>query len=201
MSSATYDILVTNHIGDALPVTLPPIRVRGVAQYDPAMLSLEGLHKLRGGWAAIVGLTWKHWSAFRRPPRTRSPTAPRPIARLRRHLRAPLRRALARLPGPALDHARAAHGLRLRALAAPDQTGRSNLLDNDRHILTAGVGWDRSLDGVPLHLNAYFQAHLLVHRTHEKDQTLPPSERDPNWLKISSGGSIVVGGLTFGVDL
>src|SRR5262249_50723713 len=63
-SKSTYDIAVTNTLGARLPLTLPTLRIAGVAQFDPMQIAVEGAFvALR--WLTIdAGVTWKHWSSF-----------------------------------------------------------------------------------------------------------------------------------------
>ncbi|MCC6996897.1 MAG: outer membrane protein transport protein [Deltaproteobacteria bacterium] len=196
-SAAKFDILVTNMIGDALPVTLPAIRVRGYSQYDPRMVEAEASYQVLPRLAVTGALAWKQWSSF--PPPTEDPVidapprvrpgfsdtfVPKLAARFTLNPKVELR-----------------GGYRLEMTPAPEQTGRENLLDNTRHIVTAGAGFKFAPNGVPIRIDAYVQAHFLAPRTSTKDQTLAPEDRDPTYLSVSSSGKILVGGLTFGVDL
>src|SRR5262249_28059478 len=66
-SKSTYDIAITNTLGSRLPLTLPTMRIAGVAQYDPMQIAVEGafapLH-----WLTIdAGVTWKHWAGYGLP--------------------------------------------------------------------------------------------------------------------------------------
>ncbi|HEY2743669.1 MAG TPA: hypothetical protein VGL86_03565, partial [Polyangia bacterium] len=75
-SKSTYDIEITNNLGSLLPLTLPTLRIAGVAQYDPMQAAVEGAFRpLR--WLTIdVGVTWKHWSAFPLPTQNATLGAP-----------------------------------------------------------------------------------------------------------------------------
>jgi long-subunit fatty acid transport protein len=171
VSKAPFDILVTNMIGDALPVTLPAIRVRGYSQYDPAMVEAEGSYEVARKVTVIAALAWKRWSAF--PPPTEDPVIDAP-PRVRPGFSDTFVPKLA-VRYFAKKNLEFRAGYRLEMTPAPEQTGRENLLDNTRHF--------------------------LVGRVSVKDQTLPPEERDPVYLAIGSGGRILVGGFTLGVDL
>jgi hypothetical protein len=73
---------------------------------------------------------------------------------------------------------------------APDDA-RSGLLDNHRHVGALGVGLHAPDATFPLHLDAFFQVQRLVPRTQDRGD-------QPG---VEASGSIVVGGLSFGVDL
>ena len=196
-SKTPFDILVTNMIGDALPVTLPAIRVRGFAQYDPSMVELEGSYHLSPRLHAIAALAWKHWSSY--PPPTEDPVIDAPARPRPGFSDTFVPKLAARYFVRPCTELRA--GYRLELTPAPEQTGRENLLDNTRHILTLGAGWQLLAGSVPLRFDVYLQGHFLQTRRHHKDQTLDPADRDPNWIRISSGGQLLVGGFTMGVDL
>jgi long-chain fatty acid transport protein len=44
-------------------LSLPPLHIGGVAQYDPEELSLE-IARERDAWVIAAGATWKRWSAY-----------------------------------------------------------------------------------------------------------------------------------------
>src|SRR5262249_39431882 len=75
-SKSTYDIAVTNSLGARLPLTLPTLRIAGVAQFDPMQAAVEGAFApLR--WLTIdAGVTWKHWAGFDLPTENATPGAP-----------------------------------------------------------------------------------------------------------------------------
>src|SRR5262249_55474582 len=56
-----FNVVIT--VKDLGALTVPPLNISGVAQYDPWQLSLEVAHA-RGPWKLAAGLTYKHWSAY-----------------------------------------------------------------------------------------------------------------------------------------
>ena len=83
---------------------------------------------------------------------------------------------------------------------APEMKGEQSLLDNHRHVAGFGIGiaWPRSL---PLRFDAWLQGHILVARQHEKDPSLFPAGAELPFVSADTGGRIIVGGLTVGVEL
>jgi long-subunit fatty acid transport protein len=176
-SKSTYDIAVTNTLGARLPLTLPTLRIAGVAQFDPMQIAVEGAFvALR--WLTIdAGVTWKHWSGFGLPTENATLGAP---------------------PQPApgfVDTAVPRVGVeatrRWAHLALQGRTGyfyESSgargpvLLDADRHVLTFGAGLTWSTRLTTLQIDAFVQWHHL----------------QPN-ARVS--GDFAALGLTVGVDL
>ena len=84
--------------------------------------------------------------------------------------------------------------LRRTASGAPDPmlSIPFRLIDNDRHVLTAGAGWTVLFDeenGARLVVDLFGQVHLLQNRTHQVGRTdgAPPME---------TSGYVLVGGWT-----
>lgn len=199
-SRSDYDIEVTNDLATQLPLSLPPLRIAGTAQYDPLAVDAEvgwhprpdlGLHAL---------LSYQRWSAFPLP--TENPLETQPAQEpphfhdtIRPHLGAELTRDthLARVALRA--------GYAFVWTPTPESRGRQSLLDNSRHVFTGGVGLSWPGATVPLHLDAWLQLHLLVPRTHTKDPAAFDPGTTPPFDTIHTRGRIVVGGMTLGVDL
>ena len=59
-------------------------------------------------------------------------------------------------------------GLRWEPTAVPEQTGRSNFVDNDRYVLSIGTGHDIHIQDKILNLSWHIQYHGLIGRTHQK---------------------------------
>lgn len=188
-SKSEYDILVTNELADVLPIALPELRFAGVAQYDPLTVAAEAAWRPRSAWIVAAQLAWEHWSAF--PPPTENPVVggrerPGPgfhdtvIPRLGVEWRA--RRGSADV---------AARGGYFFAMTpAPEMTGEQALLDNHRHVVSVGGGLAFPRSAVPLHLDAWFQLHVLQPRTHRRPEG-----------PLETSGRIYVGGIVVGVDL
>ena len=82
----------------------------------------------------------------------------------------------------------------------PKQQGKTNFLDNDRHVLSAGAEWIwRDPPGFwkkPVHFAFHVQAHLVVERRYRKTDA-----EDPFFPGYSFGGRILMGGLQVSVPL
>ena len=199
-SRSDYDIRVTNDLGDVLPLTLPAIRIAGNAQYDPWTVAAEAAWHANDALTVSGQLAWQRWSGFPLP--TENPVAASAP-------QAPPDFHDTVVPRLAVEHvARAAGGeLALRAgyaflwSPAPEQRGRQSLLDNHRHLLAAGVGLAWPARALPLHVDAWVQWHQLQPRRHEKDGAVFAPDDPPPFEVIDTGGRIVVGGLTVGIDL
>jgi long-subunit fatty acid transport protein len=79
----------------------------------------------------------------------------------------------------------------------PEQTGLTNLLDNNTHRITAGLGlWTHDPFGLlrgPIGLDLFAQAQVLEERTHTKDAALSSSNA-PGW---PTSGTVQTGGWAF----
>ncbi len=198
-SRSDYDIRVTNDLSDVLPLALPAIRIAGAAQYDPLTVAVEAAWVARPGMTLTGHLAWQHWSGFPLP--TENAVAGNPTQA------APGFHDTA-VPRLAVEQVRAALGgeLALRGgyalllSPAPEMRGRQSLLDNHRHLLAAGVGLGWPGRTLPLHLDGWLQLHLLQPRRHRKDAGLFEPGQAP-FDVIDTGGRVVVGGVTVGVDL
>jgi hypothetical protein len=200
VSRSDYDIEVDNDLANHLPLSLPPLRIAGVAQYDPLTVDGELLWQVSTALKLYAQVSYQRWSAFPLPtenPLTTQPPQESPGFHdtFRPHA------------GAELHHPFGRADLALRAgyaflwSPAPEMKGRQSLLDNDRHLFAAGAGLAGLFGGVPLHLDAWFQLQVLVPRSHTKD----PSEFGPEmplpFDTIHTRGRITVGGLSMGVDL
>jgi long-chain fatty acid transport protein len=61
---ARFDVTVDASMLSSL--SLPPLHIGGVAQYDPEELSVE-VARERDSWVLAAGLTWKRWSSYPGP--------------------------------------------------------------------------------------------------------------------------------------
>jgi long-chain fatty acid transport protein len=166
-----FDLQVTiENLGD---VVIPPLHVAGLAQVDPAQLSLEGSYS-DAGIRVIAGLTRKYWSAI---PRLKSPTVQCPADQS--DCAAPVAEPLGledtlvpraaaevqvRLTHTAISKFRA--GYFYEPTPFPAQRGARRMFDNTRHVVSVGYGLE--LDGArqDFELNLGVQLHELVERTH-----------------------------------
>jgi len=99
----------------------------------------------------------------------------------------------------------ASAGYFFHATPVPDQTGETNLVDSDRHGLSAGLSLDLRGLCVPLTLEAHLQVQLLSERTTTKDLAqIPDADPETAGLQIvnegyptfTAGGTLLSGGLT-----
>jgi long-chain fatty acid transport protein len=191
-SQSAYDIDVTNELGEVLPVTLPELRFAGIAQYDPLTVAAEAAWRPTPAWLVAGQLAWENWSRFPLP--TENPVAAMPA-------QAPTGYHDVVVPrlGAAWTHdAAGGWALTLRGgyffawSPAPEMTGAQALLDNHRHVFSLGFGLAAAQAAVPIHVDAWFQWHALVPRHNDRPEGTPD---------VDTSGSILVGGLTLGVDL
>lgn len=199
-SRSDYDIEVTNDLGDVLPLTLPPIRIAGNSQYDPWTVAAEAAWRVSDTVTLTAHLAWQHWSGFPLPTENATRGTP-PQEEPGFHDTAVPRLAVERV-APALGGELALRaGYAFLWSPAPEMRGRQSLLDNHRHLFAAGVGlaWPRSK--LPLRVDAWVQLHQLQPRQHEKDAGLFPAGEAVPFDVIDTGGRVLVGGMTMGVDL
>lgn len=199
-SRSDYDILVTADLAEAVPIALPPIRIAGAAQYDPLTVAVEAAWLARPGLTLTGHLAWQNWSGFPLPTENPVPGNP-PQESPGFHDTV--------VPRLAIEHVSAAGGGEVAVRGgyaflwspAPEMDGQQSLLDNHRHLFGfgAGIGWPGRT--WPLHLDAWLQVHVLQPRRHHKDPTSVAPDEPLPFETIDTGGRIVVGGLTVGVDL
>lgn len=161
-------------------ITIPPLNISGVAQYDPYQLALE-VARVNGAWEVAVGATWKHWSAYPGPAdaTVRCEDAADPDASCDPLVPADPDYSDTLVPRVGADraisvtrgvtaHVRA--GYAFEPSPAPAQEGRTNYFDNHRSIFS--VGWGLELDEpLPeIGFDGFLQLHLLHARDHEKRQ-------------------------------
>jgi long-subunit fatty acid transport protein len=197
-SRSDYDIQVTSDLGDAIPLTLPEIRIAGNAQYDPLTVAAEVAWQWND--LAVMGqLAWQRWSAYPLP--TKNPVMATPAQQ-------PAGFHDTVVPRVGAEWVRQGAGTRLAARLgyaflwspAPEMTGQQSLLDNHRHLF--GVGFGAALTGrYPLRIDLYVQLHQLMARRHVKDAALQPPGEPVPFDAITTRGRILVGGLAMGIDL
>ncbi|MFK7989982.1 MAG: OmpP1/FadL family transporter [Sandaracinaceae bacterium] len=190
-----------------LPVELPVLRVGGIVSYDPSALILEGHWRPIPELMLVANLSTRFWSMYpgaQIPSSAMSLNAPAPEYSIVPVPRVAVEGTIHR------DHAlqfdvRGGYSFELspspparmaqRRTAGGDPTGDPvafRTLDNDRHVVTAGLGWTVFLGGeqeAQLAIDAYAQLHLLAPRTHEVGLT----DGAPN---MQTDGFIMMGGWT-----
>lgn len=199
-SRSQYHIDVTNDLASDLPLTLPTLQIAGVAQYDPLTVDVELGAQLTRSLRGYALLSYQRWSDYPLP--TENPVLsapPQEPAGFKDTIR----------PHLGIEHLRPALGgaLALRAgyaflwSPAPEMTGRQSLLDNHRHMMSAGAGLALPYASIPLRVDLWAQAHVLQRRSHTKDPNAFADDAPLPFDRISTRGHILVGGLTLGVDL
>jgi len=191
-SQSAYDILVTNELGEVLPVTLPELRFAGVAQYDPLTVAAEAAWRPSSRWLISGQLAWENWSRFPLP--TENPVKDMPAQEPTGYHDVVIPRV-----GAAWTSAGASgYQLILRGgyyfawSPAPEMTGQQALLDNHRHVFSLGFGLAAPGQALPFYLDVWLQLHALVPRHNDRPEGVPD---------VDTRGSIFAGGLTVGVDL
>lgn len=201
-----------------LPVTLPVLTVGGLVQYDPAQLAGEVSYRPDPNLRIIANLTWRMWSQF---PGPQTPTsvssfqAPHPefsdTVSPRVAVEGTLRegRATLQLRGGYALEMSPSPPARLAPRRNPDGSPAMNdgvvdaiplrFLDNDRHMVTAGLGitWDLS-ERERVRFDLYGQAHFLVDRVHLVERT--GSEAAAEGEGMRTGGTFLVGGWTIALE-
>jgi long-chain fatty acid transport protein len=186
---ARFDVAVD--VSTLSSLSIPPLHIGGVAQYDPEELSAE-ITRDRGGWTVAAGVSWKRWSAYAGPfeptvvcaaGESCSALAPAPLrfadtvvprVGVERTLELP-RRAALRLrggfflePTPVPSSLPSSQAYDARAQALADVSTR--FFDATRAAFCAGWGADLG-DYAPLGVDVFAQWHWLAPR----DIKTPPA--------------------------
>ena len=201
VSRSDYDLEVTNTLGESLPLTIPTIKIAGASQYDPLTLAFEAAWRLRPGLSLVGQLAYQRWSAFPLP--TQNPVAAsEPQESPGFHDIVVPRVAAEWTLSSSADMSLTLRGGYWFAMSpAPEMDGQQSLLDNHRHVLSAGIGFDWPGGLLPLHVDIWAQGHLLAPRRHTKNlDQYEPGEVVPFYI-VDSSGHVLVGGLTVGLDL
>jgi long-chain fatty acid transport protein len=204
-----------------LPVPLPTLTIGALVQYDPASLAIEGYYLPDPNVRIALNATMHLWSFYPGPYRPTSdgsylPPAPgfhdtispRISIEGTIHsggadlvLRAGYALELSPSPG-------AYWGVERNSDGSAHMNGMSvvgrplRILDNDRHIITAGFGIGYTFGGNErLHLDFWGQLHAMPDRSHEITAT---GTTAPDFMNpvpgLTTGGYIIVGGWILGID-
>lgn len=179
-----------------LPVDVPVLIIGGLAQYDPMNASIEIAYRPTAAWQLTVGGIWHQWSAFPGGVTKTSQSSTPPPNPDFHDTFAPRAAAEYTLHRGGTDLA-FRMGYAYEPTPAPKATATARYLDNDRHVVTAGVGATFRLadgDAAPrLRADVFGQAGLLAPRTHAG-----PDEGETRNMKTS--GVVAAGGLALGVS-
>jgi long-chain fatty acid transport protein len=185
-------------------VKLPELNITGVAEYDPAEVHAE-LSRQMAGWRIAAGVTFRRWSAF---PGWLSPTTTCPDKK-------PMCQALGAdvpvlvdtwVPRATVSYAfdlapsaraEARAGYFYEPTPLSEQTAADNTWDNARHVLTLGYGIDLAAPLFPLRIDAAFQLHELVSRTHHKGPGVAPD--NAGFPAVTTSGTVTSFGMSAGV--
>ena len=193
-SRSDYDIEIETDL-TSIPLSLPELAVAGNAQYDPGMVALGAAYSLNDSLndsLTLLGdLEYRRWSAFPRP--TEDPVLgndPPPSPSFSDTV-------IPRLSVEA-NYSIGEHTIRGRTgyafflSPAAEMTGEVTLLDNHRHLLAAGLGFDVAVGSVPMSFDVWGQLHLLQPRKHRKQSS---------GEALTARGQVFAAGLTVGAEL
>lgn len=206
-----FDVGIT--VKDLGDLTVPPLNISGVAQYDPLQVAVE-FARVKGPWRGAVGLTYKHWSAYPglAKPTVRCPivdpvtlkpfsaepcnvTFPAPVGwRDTVVPRIGVERTFT--PSPRVEM-RARAGFFFEPTPAPAQTKQSNIFENARAAITFGYGIELGPEKARAVIDVFGQAQGLIPREHVKEKGFTAG--NPGSPRVSTGGWIGAAGATLGV--
>ena len=182
LSYARFVYPMNVSLGEDFPLPIPPLNIEGLAQYEPASMSVECSFRVHPDWLIAGSLTWKAWSEF---PNVVEYTASRPDTPVQ--------------PSPNFQDTLVARfgvegaleatgvlfkprfGLVYEPTPAPLAKGFHAYLDNDRWISSVGLGLSWSFLDIALST----QWHHLQERSVQRK----PSE-DAATEALSHGGNI-----------
>jgi long-chain fatty acid transport protein len=183
-----FNVVIT--VKDLGDLTVPPLNISGIAQYDPWQIALE-FARIKGSWRFAAGATFKRWSAY---PGLSEATVRCPIvdpdtgdlftdscsARVPDKpdysdivaARAGVERVFEPAPGVSM---RARAGVFFEPSPAPSQTKLANVYDNARGALSAGYGLALGPPFPAIDLDLFSQLQWLLPREHVKEASVPAS--------------------------
>jgi len=176
-----------------LPLTVPLLNIGGIAQYDPHTFVLEAAWRPTPSLLVALGGSYALWSDYPGPLIATSRGSPEPPA-------VNFSNTLTPRVGAEYTFRRGRRALKLRLgyayvpSPAPPARAEARYLDNDRHVLTGGVGFDLVLgdDGSRFFLDGYVSMSLLPSRTHDA----PAPGQTANMV---TSGFVGIGGWSVGV--
>lgn len=202
---------VVIEVKDLGGITVPPLNISGVAQYDPWQIALEAA-RVKGPWHVAVGATFKHWSAYPGPVEATvrcpdvDPATGEPLDSCGALVPAPVNYSDTVVPRVGVERAFSlARGVSARARAgyffepspAPAQTSEANLFDNSRSVLSLGYGLELGDPWPSINLDIFGQLHVLHAQTHTKAAGVPAE--NPGTPSVETSGFIAAWGGTAGV--
>ncbi|MEI8255692.1 MAG: hypothetical protein WCJ30_08480, partial [Deltaproteobacteria bacterium] len=150
---------------------LPVFNIAGIAQYDPRQGSLEAGY-VSGPWTFALGTTFKRWSEYPGPLVSTTANSKPPVP--------PgfsdtwvLRFGAEHRWNQPHSHVALRLGYFYEPTPAPLAQWVANYLDNDRHVVTAGISLAGRALGTQLSVETFAQLHLLTTRTSIKAHDVP----------------------------
>ncbi|MEP7125938.1 MAG: hypothetical protein ABJE95_33710, partial [Byssovorax sp.] len=191
-------------------LTVPPLNISGIAQYDPWQIALE-IARVKGALRLAAGATFKHWSAY--PGLTEAtvrcplfdstgqvfsdscdPKIPdKPGYSDTVSIHVGVERRFEPRPGVGL---RARGGAFFEPTPAPLQTGTANVYDASRLAVSAGYGVTLGGPFPPIDLDLFSQLQWLLPREHVKDGAVPAANAGAPSATVS--GLLATVGVTAG---
>jgi long-chain fatty acid transport protein len=193
-----FDVVIRAE--DLGSITIPPLHISGVAQYDPWQVGLE-YARAEGPYRLALGLTYSHWQDYPGPAEAtvRCDDAPDGGADCAAPVPSPPRFIGVVSPRIGVERAfeldrgtsvKLRGGVSFEPSPAPEQRGRANLFDMHRTVLAAG--WGAQFGLLPLSVDGFFQAQVLHAREHDKDPSRGASEAGV----ITTRGLVLASGLS-----
>ena len=185
-------------------ITIPPLNISGVAQYDPIQVALE-VARVKGDWRAAIGATYKHWQAYDGPVEATvrctdalfpdvpcDPLVPAdpgysPVV----SPRAGVERIFGVAPWAEIG---VRGGYAFEPSPVPEQTGRESYFDNHRSVFSLGYGL-RFTEPLGFSFDGFAQVQWLHARSHEKS-VADGATRDG---VVDTSGVILAGGTSASV--
>lgn len=200
VSRSDYDITVTNELGEALPVSIPTVNLAGASQYSPLTAALEVGWRVNGRMALNGQLAYQRWSAYAQP--TTQPVEGKP--ELPEHGFTDIVIPKVAVEWRALDGTTKMDvrgGYQFFLSPAPEMDGKLSLMDNHRHIISAGLGLAWPDTGWPVRIDLWTQTHVLMPRIHQKDPALFEPDEELPFDTMDTSGAVLAGGLTMELKL
>jgi len=185
-------------------ITIPPLNISGVAQYDPWQIAAE-VARVKGDWRVAVGLTYKHWPAYAGPVEATVRCPPAVLDDAPCDPLLPPDPGLSPVVSPRAGVERmfevgptATIGVRggyaFEPSPFPEQTGLTSYFDNHRSVFSLGYGLSFT-EPIGLSFDGFAQVQWLHARRHDKS-------RDDGALLdgvVNTSGAILAGGTSASV--